>query len=85
MAPDAKLAGVSAPSPEIGRKSGIARFGVFEADLAARELRKQGRRIRLQYPERGERNVARGKRSAALGKTGRDVYFLPREWRQDKR
>ena len=48
MAPDAKLAGVSAPSPEIGRKSGIARFGVFEADLNARELRKQGRRIRLQ-------------------------------------
>jgi len=48
VAPDAKLAGVSAPSPEIGRKSGIARFGVFEADLNARELRKQGRRIRLQ-------------------------------------
>jgi cholera toxin transcriptional activator len=39
---------VSAPSPEIGRKSGIARFGVFEADLDARELRKQGRRLRLQ-------------------------------------
>jgi cholera toxin transcriptional activator len=39
---------VSAPSPEIGRRSGIARFGVFEADLDARELRKQGRRIRLQ-------------------------------------
>jgi len=35
-------------APEIGRKSGIARFGVFEADLDARELRKQGRRIRLQ-------------------------------------
>ena len=45
---DAKLAGVSAPSPEIGRKSGIARFGVFEADLDARELRKQGQRLRLQ-------------------------------------
>jgi cholera toxin transcriptional activator len=39
---------VSAPSSYIGRKSGIARFGVFEADLDARELRKQGRRIRLQ-------------------------------------
>jgi len=46
--PDAKLAGVSAPSPEIDRKTGIARFGVFEADLDARELRKQGRRLRLQ-------------------------------------
>jgi cholera toxin transcriptional activator len=45
---DAKLAGVSAPSPEIDRKNGIARFGVFEADLDARELRKQGRRLRLQ-------------------------------------
>jgi cholera toxin transcriptional activator len=39
---------VSAPSPEIARKSAIARFGVFEADLDARELRKQGRRLRLQ-------------------------------------
>jgi len=39
---------VSAPSSEIGRKTRIARFGVFEADLDARELRKQGRRIRLQ-------------------------------------
>jgi len=39
---------VSTPSPEIGRKTGIARFGVFEADLDARELRKQGRRLRLQ-------------------------------------
>ena len=39
---------MSAPSPEIGRKTRIARFGVFEADLDARELRKQGRRIRLQ-------------------------------------
>lgn len=46
--PDAKLAGVSTPSPEIGRKTGIARFGVFEVDLDARELRKQGRRLRLQ-------------------------------------
>jgi cholera toxin transcriptional activator len=46
--PDVRLAGVSAPSPEIGRKTRIARFGVFEADLDARELRKQGRRIRLQ-------------------------------------
>ena len=39
---------MSAPSPEIARKPAIARFGVFEADLDARELRKQGRRIRLQ-------------------------------------
>lgn len=45
---DAKLAGVLTPSPEIGRKTRIARFGVFEADLDARELRKQGRRLRLQ-------------------------------------
>jgi cholera toxin transcriptional activator len=46
--PDVRLAGVSAPSSEIGRKTRIARFGVFEADLDARELRKGGRRIRLQ-------------------------------------
>jgi len=46
--PDVRLADVSAPSPEIGRKTRIARFGVFEADLDARELCKQGRRIRLQ-------------------------------------
>jgi DNA-binding winged helix-turn-helix (wHTH) protein len=39
---------VSTPSSEIGRKTRVARFGVFEADLDARELRKQGRRIRLQ-------------------------------------
>jgi cholera toxin transcriptional activator len=46
--PDVRLAGVSTPSSEIGRKTRMARFGVFEADLDARELRKQGRRIRLQ-------------------------------------
>jgi cholera toxin transcriptional activator len=46
--PDVRLAGVSSPSPEIGRRSGIARFGVFEADLDAHELRKQGHKIRLQ-------------------------------------
>lgn len=46
--PDVRLAGVSAPSSETGRKTRIARFGVFEADLETRELRKQGRRIRLQ-------------------------------------
>jgi cholera toxin transcriptional activator len=39
---------VSTPSPEIARKTRVARFGVFEADLDGRELRKQGRRIRLQ-------------------------------------
>lgn len=44
----ATLPTVSTPSPEIGRKTRIARFGVFEVDLDARELRKQGRRIRLQ-------------------------------------
>lgn len=38
---------MSVPSSEIGRNR-IARFGVFEADLDSRELRKQGRRIRLQ-------------------------------------
>lgn len=46
--PDVRLAGVSAPSSETGRKTRIARFGVFEADLETRELRKQARRIRLQ-------------------------------------
>jgi DNA-binding winged helix-turn-helix (wHTH) protein len=46
--PDGRLAGVSAPPSEIGRKTRIARFGAFEADLDSRELRKQGRRIRLQ-------------------------------------
>jgi cholera toxin transcriptional activator len=46
--PGAKLASVSGPSPLASRKPGIARFGVFEVDLEARELRKQGRRMRLQ-------------------------------------
>jgi cholera toxin transcriptional activator len=36
------------PSPQVGKRFAIARFGVFEAHLDARELRKQGRRIRLQ-------------------------------------
>jgi DNA-binding winged helix-turn-helix (wHTH) protein len=44
---DAKLTAVPAPS-ELGRKSAVARFGIFEADLEARELRKEGRRLRLQ-------------------------------------
>jgi cholera toxin transcriptional activator len=44
----ATLPPVSAPSPNSLRKPGIACFGVFEADLQARELRKQGRRVRLQ-------------------------------------
>ena len=43
----AKLAVVSAPSLPT-RKSNIARFGVFEADLDARQLRKQDRTLRLQ-------------------------------------
>jgi cholera toxin transcriptional activator len=38
---------VSAPSLP-ARKSNIARFGVFEADLGTRELRKQDRKLRLQ-------------------------------------
>jgi cholera toxin transcriptional activator len=38
---------VSAPTPFV-RTSRIARFGVFEADLDTRELRKQDRRVRLQ-------------------------------------
>jgi len=39
---------VSTPGLPSSRKSGIARFGVFEADTANCELRKQGRRLRLQ-------------------------------------
>jgi len=35
-------------STPAGNKSGIARFGVFEFDPEARELRKQGRKLRLQ-------------------------------------
>jgi cholera toxin transcriptional activator len=46
--PDVRLAGVSGPSSEIGRKTRVARFGVFEADLEAHELRKNRHRIRLQ-------------------------------------
>jgi len=44
----AKLACVSAPVPVPKTSSAIARFGAFEADLETRELRKQGRRLRLQ-------------------------------------
>src|SRR5262249_48788301 len=44
----ARLAPVSAPSSNSARKALMVRFGVFEADLEARELRKQGRRLRLQ-------------------------------------
>jgi DNA-binding winged helix-turn-helix (wHTH) protein len=39
---------VSTPGSPRNRKSGVARFGVFEADTANCELRKQGRRLRLQ-------------------------------------
>jgi len=39
---------VSAPSPNPSQKPGLLRFGVFEADLESRELRKHGRRVRLQ-------------------------------------
>jgi cholera toxin transcriptional activator len=45
--PGAKLPSVSEPS-QISRVSGVARFGIFEADLDTREIRKQGRRLRLQ-------------------------------------
>jgi len=44
----AKLPTVSAPSPNPSQKPGLIRFGVFEADLESRELRKHGRRVRLQ-------------------------------------
>ncbi|SRR6266496_716429 len=36
------------PSPTTGRAGPILRFGIFEADLAAGELRKNGIKIRLQ-------------------------------------
>lgn len=39
---------MSAPSPNPSQKQGLVRFGVFEADLEVRELRKHGRRVRLQ-------------------------------------
>jgi DNA-binding winged helix-turn-helix (wHTH) protein len=39
---------VATPLPQASRKSGIARFGVFEADLTERELRKHGTRLRIQ-------------------------------------
>ena len=39
---------MSSPVPPTSRKSSTARFGVFEVDTANGELRKQGRRIRLQ-------------------------------------
>jgi cholera toxin transcriptional activator len=39
---------VPAPVPVSKTRPAIARFGVFEADLEARELRKQGRHLRLQ-------------------------------------
>ncbi len=42
-----KLSGVT-PQPTTGNEATIVRFALFEADLRARELRKQGRRLRLQ-------------------------------------
>ena len=39
---------MSSPSPNTTGKLGSLRFGIFEADLDLRELRKQGRRVRLQ-------------------------------------
>jgi len=44
----ARLAPVSAPSPNAARRSAIAHFGIFEADVETHELRKHGRRVRLQ-------------------------------------
>src|ERR1035441_1741014 len=38
----------SDPTPSSDKESRLLRFGVFEVDLAAGELRKNGRRIRLQ-------------------------------------
>lgn len=43
----AKLTSVSSPLPA-AQRSRVARFGIFEADLQACELRKQGRKLRLQ-------------------------------------
>jgi cholera toxin transcriptional activator len=43
----ATLGSVPADTPST-KHSGVFRFGVFEADLRARELRKQGRQLRLQ-------------------------------------
>lgn len=39
---------MSAPVPNPAKHPSVLRFGVFEADLEARELRKNGRRVRLQ-------------------------------------
>jgi cholera toxin transcriptional activator len=44
----ARLAPVSTPLPTAAGRSSVARFGIFEADVEIRELRKHGRRIRLQ-------------------------------------
>src|SRR5258708_1523616 len=45
--PGCKLGGVP-PEPLTGNDATIVRFALFEADLRARELRRQGRRLRLQ-------------------------------------
>jgi cholera toxin transcriptional activator len=44
----ARLPPVSAPVPDPTKPPLVLRFGVFEADLETRELRKNGRRVRLQ-------------------------------------
>jgi cholera toxin transcriptional activator len=44
----ARLPPVSASVPNPAKKPAIVRFGIFEVDLNARELRKNGRRLRLQ-------------------------------------
>lgn len=44
----AKLGAVPGPSPLPSPKAAIVRFGAFEADFDVRELRKLGRRLRLQ-------------------------------------
>ena len=48
MSRDAKLRLVFMPTPQASPAGRVIRFGVFEADLASGELRKSGRRIRLQ-------------------------------------
>src|SRR6202158_181478 len=40
--------GAVMPMPSSNREAGLLRFGVFEVDLTAGELRKNGARIRLQ-------------------------------------
>jgi len=56
----------------------LLRFGVFEVDLRAGELRKQGKRIKLQ-----EQTLSSARRfiAAALGKWSRAKSFVPKTGR----